>query len=444
MTFFIKRSLYTVIVSLLFILGLHSSFAADVKIINDGREALNIRINLIDNAKSSIEMSYFIFENDRVGQLILARLLEAAECRGVKVKILVDRLFNDIPASFVTFLESHKIEIREFNQSNLKLSRRLHDKMFLVDGSKAILGGRNIENTYYDMSKPGEKKNYDDRDIYVQGTEVVYQFRKYYYELWNAPHIAKASSYSSQLSLMLKADKIQLAQGTLDAINAYHKPSLYPGVKPHELICVDDHYITFAHDKVQLMKDKNNGTASSIYNLIKNAKSHVYIDSPYFILTPKTEALFRDAIKRGVKIRLMTNSLKATDGLFPQAAYIRDKQKILDIGIEVYEYFGNYSFHSKSLVIDNKIAMVGSFNFDYISEQRNTETMVIIEDYQVVQSLLADMNSTICEAYKIGPDGRPEGNSFAGNTFYPGVDKSKVRKMQLIKYILVPIFITYL
>lgn len=418
--------------------------AADIKIINSGKEALQTRINLIDNAKYTIEMSYFIFENDYVGKLILARLLEASEVRGVKVRILIDTLFNDIPTSFITFLESHNIEIREFNPSKFRLTRRLHDKMFIVDGHKAILGGRNIENTYYDLSKPGQKKNYDDRDIYIHGATTVYNFQKYYYELWNANHVAKASSYSYQLSLTVNANKIKLAEQTLDGINAKHVPAWYPAINPKDLICVDDEFINFAHDHVQLIKSHTSGTAQSIYSLIENAKTQVYIDSPYFILTPKSEAMFRRVIKRGVKIRLMTNSLAATDGIIPQAAYIRDKQKIIDIGIEVYEYNGTYSFHSKSLVIDDTAALVGSFNFDYISEQRNTETMVIIKDYQVVQSLLTDMNSTLSEAYRIDKNGRPEGQSLSGNAMYPGVDKKKITKMQIIKLLLVPMIKTYL
>jgi len=426
----------------LFILTLLSlsTFSAEVRIINDGTEALKVRMAMIEKAQDTIDMSYFIFANDETSHLFLAKVREAKR-RGVKVRILIDEMFNAIPKYVSTHLDREGVEIKVFNKvklNNLKhMTRRSHDKMFIVDNQYAVLGGRNIENTYYDQSSG--KKNYDDRDILIIG-DVVNTFSQYYNSIWNAKHV-QDDKIVKRIRSEKRKEKLELAEKLLDNSLA-HNMSLTEAfdISSLEMKTVQDDFLTFAHDKVQLVKSRTEGTASEIYSLIENAKVSVSIDSPYFILTPKSRSVIASAIARGVKVRLITNSLKATDGILPQAAYIGQRKEIVEMGVEVYEYFGDYSFHSKSLVIDHKIAVVGSFNFDYLSERNNTETMVIINDEVVAQDLEADMATTLLESYKLDENGRPEGH----DRRYPGVKGKKIFLTKLVQYLLVPLIKTQL
>lgn len=149
------------------------------RIIDNPREAYDIRMQLIQEAQHDISISYFIFAKDKTAIEFLALLRKKAR-EGVRVRILVDDLFNDIPRSMGTHLVQEKVEIKNFNKKNLlKLGKtikyRLHDKLFIVDSKVIILGGRNIEDTYYARAE----KNYDDRDVYVQG-ELATTAQKYY------------------------------------------------------------------------------------------------------------------------------------------------------------------------------------------------------------------------------------------------------------------------
>jgi putative cardiolipin synthase len=196
--------------------------------------------------------------------------------------------------------------------------------------------------------------------------------------------------------------------------------------------------MTLLRDEISPVKsqltDTASGTAFHLYEYINKANESVIIDSPYLILTKELESLLRSVIARGVKVRILTNSLKATDGILPQAAYIGQRKKMVRMGIELYEYFGEDSFHSKSLVIDNKIAIIGSYNFDPRSQNLNTETMSVFYDLELAQALTDSMNKSLLLSYSVDQNGRPVGHEKK----YPGVKLSKVILTKLIQFLVVP------
>jgi putative cardiolipin synthase len=199
-----------------------------------------------------------------------------------------------------------------------------------------------------------------------------------------------------------------------------------------ETIEVDS--VELAHDEVRAVKNSKVGTTKKLYEVLRNAKHTVIIDSPYLIMTRELKNIFKDLIKRNVSIRILTNSLKSTDGLFPAAGYLNQRRKIARMGIELYEYNSDDSFHSKSFVIDNEIAIIGSFNLDPRSENLNTETLAIIEDDRVAARLTDSMNSTLDSAYKIDNRGRPVGFSKR----LPGVSLKKKIITRLLQIFITP------
>lgn len=402
--------------------------ADSVRILDNGEQAYQLRMSLIENAKEEIDISYFIFAEDETALEMLALLRKKAR-EGVKVRILIDALFNHIPKDIGTHLQQENVLIKNFNNFNFfRLGRtfkyRMHDKMFIVDQKKIILGGRNIEDTYYGKAS----KNYDDRDVYIIG-DIAKQAAQYFDELWNANHVKPFK----QIKL-----KDNSASERLDLItnNFFMKNSLMAfSLDNFEAELSEVENVELFHDIVpSKIQKKVTGTASKLYDLIRNAKKSVIIDSPYLVMSKELKELLADAIARNVTIRFLTNSLMSTDGLFPQAAYIGQRKSIVRMGIELYEYYAKDSFHSKSLVIDGEIAAIGSFNFDPRSQNLNTETMAILRDEKMATLLTQSMDASLNLAYKIDQEGMPEGH----DEKLPGVSLKKKIITRLIQFLVVP------
>lgn len=381
----------------------------DINLLNGGRESLKARIDLIESAREKIYMSYFIFEQDNTSLHFLDKLRIAAG-RGVDVRILVDHMFNNIPKYTLTYLVNSGIKIKVFNRGNiLRFSRRMHDKIFLVDSEYAILGGRNIEDTYYDQSPEGAKKNYFDRDILVK-SELGKTIEAYFLDLWDEKYVKDAKIVKKIRSKR----RIEKYSKAIERLFEAGQTDIFEDEELKELAdahYVDDEYISFVHDQPKLVKDSNAGTSKALYDLIRNAKHSVHIDSPYLILTKELEEVLEGALERGVYIRILTNSMKATDGILPQAAYLKDRKKFLEMGIDLYEFYGSYSFHAKSMVVDGHIAVVGSYNFDPRSQNLNTETAIIVDNSFVSDALLEAMDESLTESYKIDNEGNAVGLS---------------------------------
>ncbi len=414
-----------------FILGLLSLlttvFADSVRIIDSGEEAYQVRTHLLESAKKEIQISYFIFAQDKTALEVLTLLRKKAR-EGVKVRVLIDDMFDDIPKDIGAHLSGENVEIRNFNKFNfLKFGKsiryRMHDKMFIVDQEKIIMGGRNIEDTYYGRAK----KNYDDRDVFMIG-KIAQTASEYFNEVWDSDHVIPLKK--STLDLARAEEILDQAANGLDLDQNFMSFNL----KEFESQTIEVESIELFHDHVKAVKDKMTGTALHLYELINHAKSTVHIDSPYLIMTKELKAVLQNAIDRGVKVRILTNSLKSTDGLFPQAGYIGQRRKIVRMGVELYEFNSDESFHAKSMVIDNEIAAIGSFNFDPRSQNLNTETMAIIRDPKAAALLSQSMDETLKVAYKIDQSGKPEGQS----SRLPGVSLKKKILTRLIQVLVVP------
>jgi cardiolipin synthase C len=411
----------------LFLSLISASYAESVRIIDNPDDAYNVRMHLIESAKEEILISYFIFAQDATAMEVLTLLRKKAR-EGVKVKVMIDGLFNDIPKDIGTHLQLENVLIKNFNTFNFfqfgkSIKYRMHDKMFIIDQQKIILGGRNIEDTYYGKAH----KNYDDRDIYIVG-DLAREASSYFNELWQAPHLKdfkqkklKDENASKQLDLI--SNNLSMRE-TIDDFDLSTWES--------DLLEVEN--VDFLHDFIGSRKQKMTGTAKRLYDLITSAQTSVIIDSPYLVMTKELHAVLAESLARGVKVRILTNSLKSTDGLFPQAAYIGQRKKIVEMGIELFEYNGVDSFHSKSLVVDDKIAAIGSFNFDPRSQNLNTETMAVLHDVKMAGLLTQSMNESLKMAYRIDENGIPEGY----DSKLPGVPLKKKILTRLIQFIVVP------
>jgi len=159
----------------------------------------------------------------------------------------------------------------------------------------------------------------------------------------------------------------------------------------------------------QFRLDGGGQTASALGKLVQGARARVVIQSPYLVVSDQAIELFRQITARGVIVRINTNSLASTDNLAAFSGYRNQREKLLKMGLQIYEYkpapevqvklmqrsptatkkLPIFSLHAKTIVVDSKIAYVGTFNFDPRSENLNTEVGAIIHDEVLARAVEA-------------------------------------------------------
>jgi phosphatidylserine/phosphatidylglycerophosphate/cardiolipin synthase-like enzyme len=410
-----------------------------VYVLENGAESMVARAWLADYAEHSIDIQYFIFSADNIGLIASDYLLRAAE-RGVKVRVLVDDILVDTDADELVALDAHEnLSIKIYNpginvgktlpKKLFKLTtdfrganQRMHNKNAIVDGKIVITGGRNIADEYFDYDK---KYNFRDRDVLLLGGTAT-RIQESFTEYWN--HALSISV--TKLVKERKARQIDVRLSEWLHQYACDPENFYPQIrekikdmsmafdslqKSGELQWVDSVY--FVAD----IPGKNKETESllggglstdALIKLVKQAKKSVTIQTPYLITTKLGRNLFQDAVKRGVTVRILTNSLASTDNLEAFNGYQRTRKKLLKAGIKIYEFRPDaairykmmtrelhtkldkapiFGLHAKSMVIDGEIAVIGTFNLDPRSANLNTECLTVIHSVKIASDMLKVM-----------------------------------------------------
>jgi putative cardiolipin synthase len=378
--------------------------------------ALMSRVVLADNARHSIDLQYYIFNNDATGRLLAQRLLSAAD-RGVRVRILLDDLDISKEDRLLDALDVHpNIEIRLFNPFRIRqrsllskagqfllegprLNRRMHNKSFIVDGTQAIVGGRNIGDAYFDA---GDDVHFRDLDALAIGP-VVPQVAAMFDRYWNCDAAFPVSAYSDNDAGKHTLDTLRdrllrearaftegdYAQAVADEVpngaSAERKGAWYWGAA--RLVADDPDKVDPQEDHKALHIDRQ------IKQVLDDARQQALMVSPYFIPGESGTHFLEALAQRGVDIKVLTNSLAATDEPEVHAGYVRYRRRLLDAGVDLYEFkpiggqtdqraYGTssgVSLHAKTMVVDHHEVFVGSMNFDPRSRALNTEMGVIVD-----------------------------------------------------------------
>ena len=403
-----------------------------VLIQNSGWDALAQRLALIETAEQTIDIQYYIWNADASGQYLASRLIAAAD-RGVKVRVMLDDINLNERESLLAALDSHpQIEIRIFNpipsRAGLtkwfsfmsdfsRLNRRMHNKSFTVDGALSVVGGRNIGDEYFDLS---DHINFRDRDVLVMG-KVVTDIQASFAQYWN-------SQWSYPVSL-LTDDVAELALIDADKPSAplyQHYPALPEGNKTAQeflknlmpdMVSVEAHFMS---DKPVPLDVSNTNeakaTARLLAELAQQSEQEVLIESAYLILDDSQLAQLQKLTDRGIQVKALTNSMASNDLLTNHSGYAGQRQEMLEHGMQLFELKPDtslceastkdkhkcaptisYGLHAKSAVFDNKIATIGSFNFNLRSTYLNTESLLIIEDQRIAEKLAADIEQAMLE-----------------------------------------------
>lgn len=421
-----------------------------VYVLEKGEEALLARAWLADHARSSIEVQYFIWSTDNIGILASESLLRAAE-RGVKVRVIVDDLLMSAPDETLLALAKHpNIDIRIYNPvhsvgvpwrkrilniiSDFRgVNQRMHDKTFIVDGQLAITGGRNMADEYFDFD---HEYNFRDRDALVLGAAVG-SMRASFERFWSSRLAEPVETLYGGVGILKENVQVtsEVVQRIYSEMHAYADlgENFAPEIRD-AIASIPMAFGTLAKEvtwgRVEFISDvpgKNSAkeglgggglATAALATLLESAEHDVLIQSPYLVLSDPAFALFERVRKRGVRVRIHTNSLASTDNIQAFSGYRNQRESLLRLGIEIYEYKPDpqiqqsimqryaalreeapiFALHAKTMVVDEAVVFIGTYNLDPRSENLNTEVGVIVHDARqaatVAAAIRTDMAST--------------------------------------------------
>jgi cardiolipin synthase C len=356
-----------------------------VRVLDDPRDAAQARVDLIQQAGIEIDAIYFLARNDRVTLAVLA-LLRDARRRGVgTVRLIVDANFQHIPRGVVALLRDEGVQVRAYHPLTLRhptwIFRRMHEKIVVADGARYITGGRNLGEAYFGLAQ----HNFIDRDIYVDG-ESAAEAQRHFNELWSSDDVVDLDARVSNAELQ-RADRL-LDESTVALARA--------GFVRLDTTCdwsdgQTEAASVFLHDDV----------GAHLEAMIDAAKSSVVIESPYFVPSRPLIDLLEKKRAGGVRVQIVTNSLRSTDGVLPYAGYVKYRRRLVKHGVDVREFKGPDTLHAKTLVIDGRTALVGSYNIDPRSHNLNAEVMCVVHDEMIAHRVLASIDQHLKNAWTV-------------------------------------------
>ena len=409
-----------------------------------GVYSLDARLQLARRAQHSLDLQYYVFENDATGRLLLRYLKEAA-LRGVRVRLLVDDLYTSGSQQLLLALAATpNIEVRLFNpfccarQQMLgrftasllaipRLNHRMHNKLFIADGVMAIAGGRNIADDYFTLDP---LQNFVDMDALMVG-KVVPQLASIFDTYWNSLQVRPIES------IVYAPGDRKFRQQDFDAWVNMAAPLPPLTLPPNDILgygplgeeldagrmgLIGRPARAFADPPSKVTDQTDDAALASsvtmdVLKAMFKAKHDIYVVSPYLIPGARGMKALRDVRARGVKVTILTNSLAANDVPVVHTGYARYRLGMLQAGVDLYELspqrtthnrrlgmFGQ-SFgrlHAKMAVIDDKTVFIGSMNLDPRSATRNTELGVLVDSPQLAREMERVINITkLQSAYRL-------------------------------------------
>lgn len=410
----------------------------NLMLLSSGIASLKKRLDMINSARESIELEFFIYEIDEAGRAITQALVRKASQDKVRIRVLVDSSVTvfQLKKEFATVMRDNGIEVRYFNTASVlsqfrRASVRNHRKTLIVDGKEAITGGRNIGSDYFDLNP---EYNFLDTDVYVSGSLVSAMkesFDAFWYNDWSADpeyYNPKTSlgkndpAYRKQIRHGLDyISENQSDRDTLQTVNSMGGRLL--SQQPTG-VCKDTTFISdFPGDKPEARR-----VFPTLLRLVANTQKSIDIESPYFVLTSRGQDLFGRLIENKKEISLMTNSLASTDATYVAAAFYQDISSMTSRGVKMWIYKGEsprfmdtpavskdatWGIHSKRAVIDGHTALIGTYNVDPRSTDLNSEmALVCHNNEEFAKAVLDDMVVRRSQAAPLTGDGETADENF--------------------------------
>jgi len=397
-----------------------------------GTDGFILRAEMAAAAQRTIDVQYFIFHGDITGKLLIDELLNAAD-RGVRLRVLLDDLnLKGVDARITTIAAHPNVELRVFNPASYRgpllplrafefaaswnrLTYRMHNKLFLVDNTIGVAGGRNVGDEYFSTAKDFE---FGDFDIFTVGP-AVQKLSNSFDAYWNSSLAIPASALGTRPTpedldkyrKELKDHREKHANEEYMRAVAANNPlgMIVAGKDP--LVWAPFAVLYDSPEKKKIEEGELGGhlLRERLLDAMRNAKKELLIVTPYLVPGPSQMKLLEDLRARNVQVRILTNSLESTDVPVVHAGYRKYRVPLLEIGVQLYEVrtelgaptvqtrgrpvelkgdeSDQYALHAKVYVFDRSKVFVGSANFDHRSFRLNTEVGVMIESPVLAQQV---------------------------------------------------------
>lgn len=355
----------------------------EVALLDEGLDSLATRVRLMERARRSIDLEFFIYELDTASRLV-SQILARKAAEGVRVRILVDfaaPVFKLRPA-YAAALAGRGVEVKYYNTASLlrffAVQHRTHRKYLAVDGEIAIIGGRNIADDYFDVSK---RYNFLDCDLMVRGPAVAAMqesFELYWSSSWAASPGEAAGAAGEAAGDFLVTGEAERRLGI--EVRRQRSDHL-------TTTCEDLHFVTdYPGSGVERRR-----VYPALAALAAEAKSEILLESPYFVLRGDGERLIGETLARGVRVGVLTNSLRSTDAFYTVAALLPTLESLRRPGFSLWAFRGDplaggngalprsplWGVHAKRGVFDGETTVVGTYNIDPRSANFNAEMIVV-------------------------------------------------------------------
>jgi cardiolipin synthase C len=421
------------------------------RLMPEGFYSLDARIQLARRAIYSLDVQYYLIQNDRTGRLLMRNLRDAA-LRGVRVRLLVDdlytaggdpmfrglaafpnvevRLFNPFCCARQSIASKYMASIADFR----RLNHRMHNKLFIADGVVAIMGGRNIADEYFTRSTTS---NFVDMDVFIVGA-VVRQFANIFDVYWNSPQAYPVEQIIDESADREEArrsfdhlvdDGEQMRSLVLPPVDILGYRPISDDLDSGRLRLVWGSAVAFADQPGKVMATSPDMARSmsaqmSVMDRVVESKNEVVISSPYLIPGAMGMQAFGDLGKRNVKVTILTNSFAANDVPLAHIGYARYRVELLRTGADLYELSPTRiqhneqlmlpgaslgRLHAKTAVIDQSTVYMGSVNLDPRSESTNTELGLFAKCPELAKEVIRVINiSKLQSSYRLrfAPDGQ--------------------------------------
>ena len=401
------------------------------RLLIDGTDSFALHLEIADRAERTLDVQYFLLRQDDTGKLLLESLLRAAD-RGVRVRLLlddaeafeVDSVFRPLAAHpniqvrifnpFVVRRELTPLRWAEFAVGSRRLNYRMHNKLFIGDNAIAVTGGRNIGDAYFQASTTLELGDFDLAVVGPMVRALSRSFDLYWNDRLAIPVTALASGAPSEAELATAREALAAHREKMkgsDYMRSLPKGGLLDlllsGALP--LVWARAALAYDSPDKAQAARSEEPGRLmwERVAAAVEGTRRELIVVTPYLVPGESEMALIRRLRARGVRVRILTNSLASTDMPVVHIGYMNFRAPLLEAGCELHEVrpqlgqpdsghgrikswsSGQFGLHAKVFVIDRQRAFVGSMNFDQRSLDTNTEIGIIIDSPQIAGAIAA-------------------------------------------------------
>jgi len=412
----------------------HPPETCRIAVLHNGDDSFAARIQALKNADTSVRIQALVFTGDESG-LYITELLKEKKAQGLDVRVIVDGLSNPgVQTQWMYFdLKQHGIEVEGYEAFYLQWlnelpvashdaadeitnpNKRFHEKMWIIDGETdhgvAVVGGLNIANEYFRIDPQNPSRYWRDQDVIVKGDvvkDMVATFERSF------EYFLKIKESRGLLNTNIYWQATRKVLNKTGTVNMNHITDKRLNKNVRELA---NKQLDLKYEEAKCRFFQNRPRFGETYieqaylKSIKGAKKEILIGNAYFVASSLFVETIKDAVRRCVKVIILTNSPETND-LSMLTIVGRDyyddilavnKEPLVrscnEGGVQIWEWQGRRThateqtegtIHAKFAVFDRRISIVGSYNLDPRSRALNSESAIVFENEELSRQL-ADM-----------------------------------------------------